>query len=78
MKEHLLATSVLLSFISLITFPPKDQLGFIEHHAKQTQTAWVNFYYLKRMHASNTVQVYDALFLRETSILLCLLPVFKH
>lgn len=78
MKEHLLATSALLSFISLITFPPKDQLGFIEHRTKQTQTAWVNFYYLKKMHTSNTVQVYDALFLKETSILLCLLPVFKH
>lgn len=65
MKEYLLARSVLLSFISLITFPPKDQLGIIKHCIKQTLTAWVIFYYLKRMHASNTVQVYDALFLSD-------------
>lgn len=78
MKEYLLATSVLLSFISLITFPPKDQLGFIEHYIKETLIARVCFYFLKRMHASNIVQVYDALFLKETSILHSLLPVFKH
>lgn len=78
MKEHLLTTSALLSFISLITLPPEDQLGFIEHHTKQTQAAWVNFYYLKRKHASDIVQLYDALFLRETSVSLRMLPVFKH
>lgn len=78
MKEYLLATFVLSSFISLITLPPKDQLGFIEHYTEQTLTAWVNFYYLKRMHASNIVQIYDALFLKDTSILHSLLPVFEH
>lgn len=77
-KEYLLVTFVLLSFISLITLPPKDQLGFIEHYTEQTLTAWVNFYYLKRMHASNIVQIYDALFLKDTSILHSLLPVFEH
>lgn len=57
MKEYMLARSVLLSFTSLITFPPKDQLGIIKHCTKQTLTAWIIFYYSKRMHASNTVQV---------------------
>lgn len=78
MKQHLLATSVLLSFISLITLPPEDQLGFTEDHTKQTQAAGVNFCDLRRKRASDIVQAYDALFLRETSVSLCMLPVFKH
>lgn len=65
MKEYLLVTSVLLFLISLITFSPEGQLGFMEHCTKQTLTAWVIFYCLKRRHASNIVQVYDALFLRD-------------
>lgn len=48
MKEYLQSTSVLLSVISLITFPPKDQLGFIEDYTKQTLTAWINFLLFKK------------------------------